>query len=37
MGFRINYALYEELDAEDVERAREVYRWGGGRRGVHRL
>jgi hypothetical protein len=25
--FRINYALYEELDAEDIERTREVYRY----------
>lgn len=24
--FRINYALYEELEAEDAERARDVYR-----------
>lgn len=24
--FRINYALYEELDAEDMERTRDVYR-----------
>ncbi len=23
---RINYALYEELEAEDLERTREVYR-----------
>ena len=24
--FRINYALYEELDAQDMERSRDVYR-----------
>jgi len=24
--YRINYALYEELEAEDPERTREVYR-----------
>lgn len=28
MQFRINYALYEELDAEDIERTRDVYRYG---------
>jgi len=25
--FRINYALYEELDAGDAERTRDVYRY----------
>lgn len=27
MWFRINYALYEELEAEDTERTRDVYRY----------
>lgn len=25
--YRINYALYEELDAGDMERTRDVYRY----------
>lgn len=32
----IKYALFEELDAEEPERAREVYRWADGHPGcVH--
>ncbi len=26
----MNYALFEELQAADAERTREVYRWVGG-------
>lgn len=32
----IKYALFEELDAEEPERAREVYRWAGWL-GVHTI